>query len=326
MESLVSIIVPVYNVEKYLKKCINSILRQTYQNIEVILVDDGSVDRSGEICDEYSVIDGRIKVVHKKNGGLSDARNTGLEIAMGEYISFIDSDDYVSEDIIELLHRQLCCDNSDMALCNMLYVDEMGHNISKLNKEMPIKNTVLSQKEFWEYLYGEKYWYYIVSCSKLYKRELFKNIYFPKGKIHEDEFLIHRIIDRCSNISCIEKPMYFYVQRENSIMNSSFTIKKLDGAEALFDRTFFALERELYSLAKASYNLAIGILLQGYGLKNINDVEKLRLKELKKIYNCAFYKMLRRGFIDKHILKFLILRISFPFYEKIIKFLKRKAM
>lgn len=245
----VSIIVPVYKVEKYLDKCIESIISQTYKDLEIILVDDGSPDNCGGICDEYATKDSRIRVIHKENGGLSDARNAGLNIATGEYIMFVDSDDYITENMVEILYNKIQSDKSDMAVCSYEWVDEVGEAIEEHIGESPVENECISSYDILEKLCGNKGWYYVIASAKLYKKSLFEDIRFPKGKVHEDAFIIHRIMDKCDKISCVEDLMYKYVQRTDSIMGKGISIKRLDDTEAYIERCKFLLEKNYVELA-----------------------------------------------------------------------------
>lgn len=248
-QSLISIIVPIYKVEKYLEKCIESILAQTYKNIELILVDDGSPDNCPSICDRYAKKDSRVIVIHKQNGGLSDARNMGLNIAKGDFISFIDSDDFVSDDFCELLLGAIIRENADMAICNYLRIDENDNLIQEKNVDLPFKNECISPEEFMQGYFGKQGWYYVVVWNKIYKRSLFDNLRFPYGKQHEDEFLIHHLIAQCNRIACIKNALYYYVQRKSSII-SQISIKNMDLGEALIDQYKFSKKYEIPALKK----------------------------------------------------------------------------
>lgn len=224
----VSIIVPVYNVEKYIDKCINSILNQTFEDFELILVDDGSTDKSGEICDKYKKQDKRIKVIHKTNGGLSDARNVGIDNSLGEFITFIDSDDYVDEDIIEFLYDNLKKHHCDISICNAreIYTDYVVYQ-TKEDIEM-----VVSGKEAVRYELESKvlpgY-----SVAKLYeKNKIFKDIRFPIGKLYEDAFIIVKALDLGERVYISTKAKYNYIRRDGSITVSSFKTKDLNCIEA----------------------------------------------------------------------------------------------
>ena len=210
---LISIIIPIYNVQDYLDKCIYSIVSQTYNNIEIILIDDGSPDNCPKLCDNWENKDNRIKVYHKENGGLSDARNFGIEHCNGDYIVFIDSDDYIEKDMIETLYITIKEDKSDIAICD--------YYITKNNKDIKHRFSnerfIVSKNKF-DYLYNEYAGVTIVAWNKMYKKELFKNIRYPYKKVHEDEFIICDLLDSSDKISFVLKPLYHYVQRNNSIM------------------------------------------------------------------------------------------------------------
>ena len=231
-EPLISVIVPIYNVERYLEKCINSILHQTYRNLEVILVDDGSPDNCGKICDRYSDKDPRIKVIHKQNGGLSDARNKGIDVAEGEYLAFVDSDDAIMPEMIDKLYQRIVIDQSDMAFCGYKQVDQKGNILS----EVCLPDYLLSGFDTLKESYEKNGVLYTIACNKLIKRQLFQNIRFPVGKYNEDEFTLYRIIDQCKLISILRDPLYIYVQRDNSITQESYSAKRLDGIEASYER------------------------------------------------------------------------------------------
>lgn len=227
----ISIVVPIYKVEKYLNKCVESILKQTYKNLEIILVDDGSPDLCGEICDRYKQKDNRIIVIHQENKGLSGARNTGLSRATGKYICFIDSDDYIKQNMIETLFNNLKLTNSDISICGFSQVGE-DEIIEKAQKESTIE--VMNKETCLKKILYHKYNIDIVTWNKLYKKELFNNIKFPEGKIYEDFATIPFLIDKANGICCTNQKMYYYVQREGSINNdSNFNVKIYDLTENL---------------------------------------------------------------------------------------------
>lgn len=242
-EKLVSIVVPVYNVEKYLKRCIDSLKSQTYNNIEILLVNDGSTDTSLSICEKEAIDDNRIKVISQKNGGLSDARNTGINNATGEYICFVDSDDFVNEYYVQLLFENLLETNSDISVCNYMYIDENDKTWmrkEKNNKEysnIDAVKDVLSTKQDTE----------VMAWNKLYKKELFtkNNIYFPKGKIHEDNFTTYKLYYYANKISLINDKLYYYYQRTDSIMGQKFNTKRLHILEAVEETKEFFKNKEI---------------------------------------------------------------------------------
>ena len=222
VNNLISIVIPIYKVEKYLEKCVYSLINQNYKNIEIILIDDGSPDNCGKMCDEYSKIDNRIKVIHKKNGGLSDARNTGIKNARGKYITFVDSDDYVEANYIEILYKTIIKYDADISI--------VGHSVWYENKKIlrawNEEYCEAPEKILWKILYDDKI--DISAWGKLYKKELFQNIEFPKGRLFEDAATTYKLIDASKKIAVNSLPLYNYVIRKNSISTGSFSEKKMD--------------------------------------------------------------------------------------------------
>lgn len=243
-KNLISVIVPVYQVEQYLEKCIKSIVVQKYSNLEIILVDDGSKDGSSKICDEWEKKDSRIKVIHKENGGLSDARNVGIENACGEYISFIDSDDYIAPDFYDKLYSEIIKTDADIAMCNYWLIDSNGNDRSYDNSDLPIDNGVLTGKQiFFEKMYEEKYGYWVVAWNKLYRKKMIENSRFIVGKYHEDEYFFNEIMPKCKKVACIKDPLYYYVQRPGSIMENGGHM--LDKIGALSQRIIINIDNEV---------------------------------------------------------------------------------
>ena len=235
-DPLISVIVPIYNVEQYLDKCINSILNQTYHNLEIILVDDGSPDNCGSICDQYSVMDQRVKVIHKQNGGLSDARNAGLDMANGDFIAFVDSDDTIMPEMMEKLYERIVVDRSDMALCGCKRVNKKG----EILLEFFLPDNVLTGFGALEASYEYNGFLFSLTWNKLYKKHLFQHIRFPVGKYHEDEYTTYLIIDQCSRVSIIRQAFYIYLyQRDDSIMQEAYSVRRLDGIEASYERYLY---------------------------------------------------------------------------------------
>ena len=230
-QPLISIIVPVYKVEKYLERCVNSILAQDYPNLEVILVDDGSPDNCGQIADNYAKTDSRIIVVHQENQGLSGARNTGLDMARGELIGFVDSDDWIEKDMFSSLYHDMETNNADASLCgyHIVNIDD-ENNVSDMVNFIPdsLKDSndfkpplVLSNKQdIFGCLLGK---ITPPAWAILYKKELFAGIRFPMGKVHEDLYVTHRLFDRASRITISPDPKYYYLIRPGSISHSSET-------------------------------------------------------------------------------------------------------
>lgn len=225
---LISIIVPIYKVEPYLNKCVQSIVDQTYENLEIILVDDGSPDNCPAICDAWAAKDSRVKVIHKENGGLSDARNAGLAIAKGDYVAFVDSDDYIEPAFIADLHAALSRTGADIAECGVSYVDESGNVLRhrpaaperELDRIGALRKLVLEEGVY------QTVW------NKLYRREMIDGILFEKGKYHEDDFWTYQVFDRMEKLVLVDKPLYNYLQRGGSIIGVGYNLKRLDGLEA----------------------------------------------------------------------------------------------
>lgn len=293
---LVSIIVPVYNVDKYIHKCIKSLLNQTLRNIEIILVNDGSTDESGKICDEYSKIDNRIKVIHKINEGLSSARNAGIDIANGEYLGFVDSDDWVDETMYEKLYNNAIKFNASIAQCNILNTYTEYINIDN-SREMV---NIYSGMEVLEDLYNEKYVKTVVVWNKIYKRELFNLLRFPKGKLHEDEFITYKLLHKSEKIVDISNIMYFYRQRSGSIMSSEFNIKRFDIIDAWNEKKEYFKNNNLNILVSKTDSYICGKLKDFY-IKvvdsNISDKEYL-LKYIKKQMRINYMNFIKNPYIS----------------------------
>lgn len=239
---LISIVVPVYNTEQYLEKCIESIRNQSYSNLEIILVDDGSTDQSGEICDRYSEIDSRIKVVHEENGGQAKARNTGICISTGQFLLFVDSDDYINEYIVEHMYKRIEEDRSDLAVCGHYFLDEAGNELGVFT----IPDQVRTGYQMLEMAYHGTENDFLVNSiiwNKLYKRFLFDYVRFPEGRIQEDEATVYKLLDQCRKVSITSERLYYYIQHSNSTMTSAYSVRRLDGVEACYERYFYYREK-----------------------------------------------------------------------------------
>ena len=222
---LISVIIPIYNVEKYLRKCIDSVLAQTYTKLEIILVDDGSLDNCGKICDEYAEKDERVKVIHKKNGGLSSARNYGLEVARGEYISFIDSDDWVAPTFIEILLKTLQEQQVKISAVGYFFVGPAKIKRESISPNKQKKQIISSQRAV--QLGFESLGFFAV--NKLYARELFAGISFPQGQLYEDIATIYKVFLKTDKIALYDEPLYYYNHfNMTSITKNKFSVKKLD--------------------------------------------------------------------------------------------------
>ena len=256
---LISVVVPVYKVEKYLDRCVQSIVDQTWSNQEIILVDDGSPDNCGAMCDAWAEKDSRIKVIHKKNGGLSDARNAGMAIASGTYMGFVDSDDYISPDMYQLLYDRMIADDADITACGVEMIFEDGTSPRSLTSS---GSCVLNNAEAMEAVIRESWlkqpvWY------KLYKTELVRDIPFPVGKYHEDVFWTWQAVAQAEKVSVFEKPCYCYVQRSGSIMAERYTLRRLDAVEAKAARHVYLKKNYPELLNLSAVSLAFTCIYHG---------------------------------------------------------------
>lgn len=251
MNEKISVIVPVYNVENYLGRCVDSLLKQTYRDLEIILVDDGSTDRSGGICDEYAQKDGRIRVLHKENGGLSDARNAGMQLAKGGFLAFVDSDDLVAPGMYERMLNVLRTETSDVVQCGVIKFS-LEEELTQQEEKPAVIRTFTAQEALRELTLdralSQTVW------NKLYTREAAGGILFEKGKLNEDEFWTYQVFGRAQKVSLTEEPFYFYYQRPGSIMQSGYSLRRLDALEAkeLRQRYFEKNYPALCSVAKVN--------------------------------------------------------------------------
>ena len=289
-EYKVSVIVPIYNVEKYLRVCIDSILKQTYKNLEIILVDDGSTDKSGDICDNYREKDERIIVIHNFNGGLSAARNCGIEKSSGEFITCIDSDDYVDINFIENFMQAISEYDADAVISDYIKVsDDNAHAAGKSSQ-----CTIMSNTDCLKYLYkGGFHGISAVAWGKIFKRSTYleNNIRYPVGKIHEDIFTTYKLIYNSPKVVYVDSKSYFYRVRDNSIMHGFFSIKNLDALEGTSEAIDFYKENgetEIESLAiNYHMRLTFGLnykLRHSDASKDLIDQYTNKMKEDAKKY------------------------------------------
>lgn len=279
-----SIIVPVYKVEAYLERCINSILAQTYKNFEVILVDDGSPDKSGELCDRFAELDSRIKVIHKKNGGLSSARNQGIRAAEGKYIGFVDSDDWITNDMFEYLINLIKKYEADIASVSYILANEYT-----LINDKEIKVNVYNRNEALKYYMKEGMSNRIADYPvwiKVYKKELFDDIEFPEGQLYEDIATNFKLIQKTNRYVKSNKVCYFYYQDGTSITRSGFKMKDKDLFDVSDEVVYLAkLEgnEELLNLAllkRARANFSLLAKIAVYGFYDENEFDKKLVCEL----------------------------------------------
>lgn len=307
---MVSVIVPVYKVEDYLKRCVDSVLNQSYENLEIILVDDGSPDNCGEICDEYARQDNRVKVIHKENGGLSSARNVGIKIATGEYISFIDSDDWVDKDFIQKLRNALIQEKSDMSAC--LFCRTKGNEGQRAKFDKKIE--IITNKKYYNVLSENTYAGY--ATNKLFKREIIinNNLLFDEKIFNGEDFPFTLEYTKYVNkVSFIKQDLYYYFFRETSIMQTISLSKRFLTLLHAREKALKLLSEnapECYDICKSSY-LSILIKVKYMAMsdkKNYIDIYNevnTKLKENKK----GILKLKNVGIKEK--VKLYIM-VSFP--------------
>lgn len=315
--AFVSVIVPVYNVEKYIKECIESILRQTYTNYELLLVNDGSLDSCGSICDAYKKMDPRIKVIHKENGGLSDARNAGLKIAKGDYITFIDSDDVVDIEYLEILVKTAVSMNADIVQGEFTQIKNKLGNKSGLNIKEYTRSHAMSS-------FLRQQTVKVNAWAKLYKKNVFYNVKYPKGRINEDNLTTYKNIWNANKIVCVPQYIYYYRINQNGIMNSKFSPKR-------FEILSFKNEIEQYLGEDAKYlKKEIEYCEMRIAVRLINDCIVARMeKQCFHEMQCA--KAIVKAYpIDRTIceLKYqrlvFLIKINYWFYKNLIYVFRKR--
>ena len=314
---LISIIVPIYKTEEYLPKCIESILAQTYANFELILVDDGSPDKCPQICDEYAEKDSRIKVIHKENGGLSSARNSGLDIAKGEYIGYVDSDDYIEPVMYEKMIHSIMGRNADLCICRIQAENPNGDFVS----QSPIsdEDQLFTREDMLHLLVYECLAKYICPFNKLYHKRLFAHNRYSIGKINEDEAIIHHIFGESHGTVFINDILYHYIIRDGSIIHSQVSVKNLDMVDALIDRAEYFLNNGKRQHAACVYISAMDTLVTIYSqLDRTAETSRIaaRLREaiLRRINEADFSEQ-----TFKNKLKIILFIISFNAYVLLVK-------
>ncbi len=275
---LISVIVPVYKVEEYLNRCVDSILAQTFTDFELILIDDGSPDISGKICDDYAQKDKRIFVIHQENGGLSAARNSGIdwvfENSNSRWLTFIDSDDWIHPQYLELLLSSATANNTDISVCEYSETSDFSdfEHIGNTNtqnltpEELFVSHHVIS----------------IIACCKLYKKSCFENIRYPLGKLHEDEYTTYKILFDNTRISYLNEILYFYYTNPNSIVRSSWSPKRLDSIIALEEQISFFEKNRYFKAAKLVKEILFWLFITQIDAIEASDTYTSYIPELKK--------------------------------------------
>ena len=304
MKPLISVIVAVYNVEKYLSRCIESVLKQTYSNLEIILVDDGSKDFCGKICDDYALKDSRIKVIHKENGGISSARNAGLKVYRGEYLMFVDSDDFLSTDAIEILYKRITTDKSDMAIGKHTDIYEDFSTNGDFCSWF--SDSVISKEDIFLKMADSRY-YPVSACTKLYKSKVISGISFPALICGEDLWVFPHIVDKCNLVSVVNETVYYYFQRSDSVMHLKPEKSKYDELESTLFIVQFLWKKGFYSSARKWYERSVSKAV-------LFKSKKTALRLFGKYFNSSERHKLMIGASLKLRTKWISLYVPMLFY------------
>jgi glycosyltransferase involved in cell wall biosynthesis len=282
----ITVIVPIYKVEKYIDRCVESILAQSYNDFDLVLVDDGSPDTCPQICDAYAEKDSRVAVIHKKNGGLSDARNAGIDWAMehsdSRWLAFVDSDDYLHPDYLMTMLQAAQREDADLVICDFVRVDDDETVIEK--KHTFFQLTTDDKRELFECML--KNWRVIPAWNKLYSKSIFDQLRFAFGKIHEDDFAIHHVLWNCHRAVILPDGLYYYRIRENSIMKTETPKSRLDGFEARVERYEFCLTHHVINGKSIQTDFLHGFTALK---RSMNDGEKKRYNDLMKRFSAVFF-------------------------------------
>lgn len=318
---LITVVVPIYKVESYLDECVKSIQMQTYHNLEIILVDDGSPDQCGKLCDVYAEEDTRVKVIHQKNKGLSSARNSAIDIATGEYITFVDGDDYLKRDMVEILCQNILQYNAEIATVAFENFFEDGSSVSNAHDR---KVFVYSKEEALDCFLFNDYLTPCV-CGKLYDISLWKDIRCPEGKLFEDQFTTYKLFDKCKKVVYDTTPKYCYRKRADSIGHSPFSKRTYDLYNAIheeYDYIYSKYGEKVPNVITARIIWEVVfinmMIIAGYKdtrtRKNIQDFAK---KNLKKVWSCGYISKMRK-------IQISLFACSFPLYVLFYRTYKKK--
>lgn len=290
MGKLISVIVPVYKVENYLDRCVRSILAQTYSDLEIILVDDGSPDNCPAICDEFARLDGRVKVVHRKNGGLSAARNSGIEVARGEYYAFVDSDDWLDNQYFSLLYAE-CEKGAEVAECDYVLTDGKDSAAA----DYSVNTVTKSGKE----LYNDSAYYFgirgVTACNKLYAKKCFdNNIRFTENKVSEDVFTTYKLVYPCKKVACLSAKLYYYYENQSSITRKAFNYKRLNAIEGYAEQYEYFVANCDEKAAEFAAVKVYCLIMYFYALSLRRGTQDRRgIKKFLKEYFKRFYPLFK---------------------------------
>ncbi|MBQ9761492.1 MAG: glycosyltransferase family 2 protein [Oscillospiraceae bacterium] len=289
---LVSVVVPVYKVEQYLDECVSSIRSQSYHNLEIILVDDGSPDRCGEMCDSYALQDPRIRVIHKANGGLSDARNVGMEMAKGQYWCFVDSDDCLDIRTLQIMVDEAKRTGADVVIAQpRAFVDGEAIKPAVLSGEGEVIRKDEAMRRFATRDWG--------AWGKLYRREIHEGIQFPYGKIHEDEAIMFQLLSRCRTISVLADKLYYYRKRPGSITSVPYSVRKMDWLYAWAKNVEYVGKKDLELYLRCVSKLWTVMM---YNLDRLvgQDCYRRELEDIAELASCYKKDILRNPYISRN--------------------------
>lgn len=310
METAISVIVPVYRVEKYLPACIDSILNQTFTDFELILVDDGSPDRCPEICDEVARRDARVRVIHQANAGLSAARNAGIEAAHGAWLSFVDSDDYIAPQFYEKLYQTAQRTDADCVMCSVQNVDESGKSID--SALMRVADEVKTGQEVLQKIGRDDVTPYLTAWNKLYRRKLFNTLRYPAGRQNEDVFVFAELFCQVQRAVCVAEPLYFYRKRIGSIMNSVVTLRNLDEMWAYVNCFEHLQQDDEESTLKETEKRVFAKLTGVYYRVTEEDRHSNKMKQAKKAQWNIAMRLMKQGQLDLRSLARTLLFQALP--------------
>lgn len=325
---MISVIVPAYNVKPYIERCVNSLVNQSYSNLEIILVDDGSTDGTGDMCDAIAKSDSRIKVIHKKNGGLSDARNAGIECATGEFYSFIDGDDFIELDTYERMLAEMEDENVSIVAGGFIVTDMQGNEYISVS---PKRQYLTKEEAFMDLFAGENY-IKQSSCNKLFRSELFRNIRYRKGILNEDMEILPKLLDACNHVVLIDKAIYHYIKKAESITTAKYSLERYKAIE---------IERDIYLMCKDKYpdlepyasyyelKALHGMLCNLHNCSNRKDF-KLQEWNIRRLMICVYARCNKwktiRELYGREMKIFLInAMIGIPNVERLVR-IKQKLM
>lgn len=300
MSDLVSVIIPIYGVEPYLDRCVHSVVNQTYRDLEIILVDDGGKDQCPVMCDAWAERDSRVRVIHKPNGGLSSARNAGLDVAVGEFIAFVDGDDYVEPGYIAIMADAMRDVQVDLAMCSVFHEDIDDRAVAQTapvrrEEYAPVTDIrrTCSGLDCMRQRGDENGMDNVVAWNKLYRRSLWDGIRYPLGKIHEDEFVTYRIFGRARAAVLLPERLYHYIERDGSIVHSRYTLRSLDIIEALIGKVHFLLDEGAVDLVPGFFSQLKDSIYRARQLDWSDEQVHKRLEVLFRLFRTLPWSTMR---------------------------------